>query len=911
MTPTNGTLTINKKDATVTADDKSKSYGDANPSFTATVTGTVNGDTLNYSLSTTATQFSNVGTYPITVALGSNPNYNVTATNGTLTINKKDATVTADDKSKQYGDANPTFTATVVGQVTGGDPINYTLSTTATTLSSVGTYPITVSLGSNPNYNVTATNGTLTVNKKDATVTADDKSKQYGDANPTFTATVVGQVTGGDPINYTLSTTATTLSNVGTYAITVSLGSNPNYNVTATNGTLTINKKDATVTADPKSKTYGDANPTFTATVVGEVSGGDAINYSLSTTATQFSGVGTYAITVTLASNPNYNVTATNGTLTIDKKDATVTADPKSKTYGDANPTVTAVVVGEVTGGDPVNYSLSTTATQFSNVGTYTITVTLGVNPNYNVTATNGTLTIDKKDATVTADPKSKTYGDDNPTLTATVVGEVTGGDPINYSLSTTAVKFSNAGDYAITVTLGLNPNYNVTKTDGNLHINPKAATVTADNKSKTYGDDNPALTATVAGTVNGDMLNYSLSTTAVKFSGVGDYAITVTLGSNPNYTVTPTNGTLHINPKAASVTADDKAKTYGDANPALTATVTGTVNGDMLNYTLSTTAVQFSNVGTYAITVTLGSNPNYTVTPTNGTLTINQRPATVTADNKSKTYGDANPALTATVTGTVNGDTLNYTLATTAVQCSSVGTYTITVTLGSNPNYTVTPTNETLTISKKHLTVKADDKSKVYNGAPFTAFTVTITGFTCGDTVAVVSGSATYTGDAVGAILPGTYTITPQLGTLSATNYDFTTFNNGTLTIGYGTCTGPNPSGVILQPINADGSSIFPKSGRTVPVKFTVCDANGNPISDPNVVFAGTGGQLTMLSAVRGQLPNPDENAYNDIPDAAFRYTGGMWMFNMGTSNLQQGYTYTFRINLKYGSITFVIAIK
>src|SRR5207245_1095623 len=208
--------------------------------------------------------------------------------------------------------------------------------------------------------------------------------------------------------------------------------------------------------------------------------------YTLSTTATTLSNVGTYAITVSLGSNPNYNVTATNGTLTINKKDATVTADPKSKTYGDDNPTLTATVVGEVRGGDPINYSLSTTATQLSNVGTYAITVTLGSNPNYNVTATNGTLTIDKKDATVTADPKSKTYGDDNPTLTATVVGEVTGGDPINYSLSTTAVKLSNAGDYAITVTLGLNPNYNVTKTDGNLHINPKAASVTADDKAKT-----------------------------------------------------------------------------------------------------------------------------------------------------------------------------------------------------------------------------------------------------------------------------------------------------------------------------------------------------------------------------------------------------------------------------------------
>src|SRR3989449_7820558 len=119
----------------------------------------------------------------------------------------------------------------------------------------------------------------------------------------------------------------------------------------------------------------------------------------------------------------------------------------------------------------------------------------------------------------------------------------------------------------------GLHGNYNMTNTTAKFNIDKRDATVTADNKGKTYGDDNPALTATVAGTVNGDMLNYSLSTTAVKFSGVGDHAITVTLGSNPNYTVTPTNGTLHINPKAASVTADDKAKTYGDANPALTAT--------------------------------------------------------------------------------------------------------------------------------------------------------------------------------------------------------------------------------------------------------------------------------------------------------------------------------------------------
>ncbi len=84
---------------------------------------------------------------------------------------------------------------------------------------------------------------------------------------------------------------------------------------------------------------------------------------------------------------------------------------------------------------------------------------------------------------------------------------------------------------------MGSNPNYNVSKTDSTLSITQKWASVTADNKSKTYGDDNPALTATVVGEVGGGAaINYCLSTPALKFSNVGSYPITVTLGSNPNY---------------------------------------------------------------------------------------------------------------------------------------------------------------------------------------------------------------------------------------------------------------------------------------------------------------------------------------------------------------------------------------
>jgi hypothetical protein len=953
ITNNGASFAIEKRDASVTADNKGKTYGDDNPTLTATVTGTVNGDTLNYSLATTAVKFSSVGDYAITVTLGLNPNYNVTKTDGNLHISAKDASVTADNKGKTYGDDNPELTATVTGTVN-GDTLNYSLATTAVKFSGVGDYAITVTLGLNPNYNVTKTDGNLHINAKDASVTADNKGKTYGDDNPTLTATVTGTVN-GDTLNYSLATTAVKFSSVGDYTITVTLGSNPNYNVTKTDGNLHISPKDASVAADNKSKTYGDNNPALTATVTGTVNG-DTLNYSLATTAVKFSSVGDYAITVTLGLNPNYNVTKTDGNLHINAKDASVTADNKSKTYGDLNPALTATVTGTVNG-DTLNYSLSTTATMFSNVGDYGITVTLGLNPNYTVTFTNGTLHISQKDASVTADNKNKTYGQANPTLTATVTGTVNG-DLLNYTLSTTATQFSNVGTYAITVTLGSNPNYNVTPMNGTLTVDPKALDITANDRTKTYGD---AVTfagtefTTVAGQlVNGDTVT-SVTLTSAGAAGTATvtapgptYNITPSAAMGTglgNYTITYHVGHLTSSRKGLDITANNRSKTYGDtvtfAGTEFTTVAGQLVNGDTVTIVTLTsagaamTATVTAPGPTYNITPSAAVGTglgNYTISYHNASvgLTVNPKGLDITANNRIKTYGDTVTFIgTEFTTGTgqlVNGNTV------TSVTLTSTGAV-ATATVAGSPyaivasaavgtglgNYTISYHNATvgLTVNRAHLTVTAIDKSKAYDGNPFTAFTATITGFKNGETVAVVSGSSTYTGSAVGATLPGTYTITPQLSTLNAANYDFpgpspgTYFVNGTLTIGYGTCSGPNPGGVILQPINADGSSVFPRAGRTVPVKFTVCDANGNPISDPNVVFAGTGGELTMLSAVRGQIPNPDENQYNDIPDVAFRYTGGMWMFNMATSNLQSGYSYMFRINLKYGSITFVIAIK
>ena len=104
-------------------------------------------------------------------------------------------------------------------------------------------------------------------------------------------------------------------------------------------------------------------------------------------------------------------------------------------------------------------------------------------------------------------------------------------------------------------------------------------------------------------------------------------------------------------------MTADAKSRAYGDANPALTYQVggSGLANGDSLSGALATSATALSNVGAYGITQgTLAASGNYALNYTGNDLTIGQRALTVTADAQSRAYGDANPALTYQVGGSV-----------------------------------------------------------------------------------------------------------------------------------------------------------------------------------------------------------------------------------------------------------------
>ena len=457
-----------------------------------------------------------------------------------------------------------------------------------------------------------------------------------------------------------------------------------NYNTATESLSITVSKADPSYTVPTGlTATYGQTLADVTLPT--GWSWNDA-----ATTSVGNAGSNTFKATFTPTDTANYNtVENVDVNVTVGKKAATITPNAATKTYGAEDPALTATVEGTV-GTDTLNYTLSREAG--NNVGAYTISVTLGENPNYEITTGTAIFTISKKGATITPNAAGKTYGEDDPELTAVVEGLI-GNDTLNYTL--TRVQGNDAGTYEISVVLGENPNYEITVGTATFTISPKAAAVTADDLSKVYGEDDPALTATVEGAVEGDTINYTLS--RAEGNNVGEYAITVTLGENPNYDVTATNGTFTITKKAATVTADDKSKVYRSVDPELTATVEGVVGEDTLNYTLS--REEGMNVGEYAIIVTLGENPNYDVTAINGVFTITQKLATIKIDDKTKAYGEDDPEFTAQITGTVANDTLDYTLV--REEGQNVGQYVITAVLGENPNFKITVTDGKLTITK------------------------------------------------------------------------------------------------------------------------------------------------------------------------------------------------------------------
>jgi hypothetical protein len=430
-------------------------------------------------------------------------------------------------------------------------------------------------------------------------------------------------------------------------------------------------------------------------------------------------GAGTYVgyVSASFAGDTNYGASSGSGDLTVAKALLKITASDRTKTYGDTVTFAgTEFTPSGLVNSDSVNsVSLSSTgAGATATVGDYAIVASAAQGTglgNYTISYVDGKLSVSPRALTITADAKTKTYGDPDPALTYQVTsGNLVNGDSFTGAL--TRVAGENVGTYAVQQgTLTLSSNYALTYAGANLQITARPITVTADAKTKVYGAPDPALTyqITSGNLVNGD--SFSGALTRVAGENVGTYAIQQgTLALSSNYALTYAGAKLTIGQRSVTVTADAKTKTYGATDPALTYQITSgnLVNGDSFSGALTRLAGE--NVGTYAITQgTLALSSNYALTYVGANLTINKANPQVTVAGGTFNYdGQAHPA-TGTVTGVFNENLGTPTFAyyagtnTSGTPLASApveaGTYTVVASFAGNNNYNSASKTVTITI--------------------------------------------------------------------------------------------------------------------------------------------------------------------------------------------------------------------
>ena len=517
-----GTLTVTASGKltvagnTATFDYDGKSHGEA------AVANITDGTTISYSTdgganwSTDFPTIKNVGTVTVTVK-AENPNYKTAEDIYNLTVNPAEVTVTADDKTKVYDETDPALTATVAGLVDDAE-IHYDLHRVPG--EDVGSYPITLIGAENQgNYHVTFVPGTLTIKKNGGlTVTGTEYTGVYDGVSHGTAATA--SVKEGTTVSYstdggkTWTDTYPTITNVGTVTVMVK-AENDNYETATASYTLTVNPAEVTVTADNKTKVYGETDPALTAAVAGVVDGTE-IHYDLSRESGE--NVGSYPIIPTGEKvQGNYEVTYKTGTLTITpvtgKIVVAVTGHTGTAVYDGTAHTVTGYDVAasnplytaadfafdgtaSVTGTDAGGYPMGLAESQFRNVSANFTEVSFVVN--------DGGLTVDKRPVTLTSVTDSKVY--DRTPLTRSdvtvggmgfVSGEVTDiratGSVLNVSEGTVPnpIEFTPAASFKA-------GNYIIEYHVGTLSVTPAArATVVVTGKTATFVYDGQPHTVT------------------------------------------------------------------------------------------------------------------------------------------------------------------------------------------------------------------------------------------------------------------------------------------------------------------------------------------------------------------------------------------------------------------------------
>ena len=592
------TYKITPKSVTVTADDKTKVFGETDPELTATVAGTLGNDTVDYKLSREDGEA--VGKYTITASGNAEQgNYSVTYVAGTLTITSQSIDPGTDPEkpnpdytgakvnspSDKVYDGNehkwiPTVTDKADKKLKAGK--DYTVEYSTKNFKDVGTIDVTITgIG---NYTGTVTR-TYKITPKSVTVTAEDKTKVFGETDPKLTAKVAGTL-GNDTVEYTLS--RETGEAAGKYEITVKGDKlQGNYTVTYVAGTLTITSQSIDPGTDPekpnpdytgakvnspKDSVYDGKDHKWSPTVTDkskklELGKDYTVEYSTS----DFTNVGTIKVTITGIGNYSGTVKRS---YKVTPKEYTVTTDSATKTYSGTALTAGGKIEGIVSG-ETVEFTTTGSQTEVgTSKNTYELVWKSAKATNYTLAKESiGKLTVkaksivpddkdtpesDKTGITVNEPSDSKYDGKEHKevlTVTDTKTGkELVAGTDYSVTYSSDLV---NAGTVKVTVAGLGNYSGSFTKT---YKITKRSVTLTSATVSKVYDGSaltNTSITVSGDGFVEGEGASYEVtgSQTVVGNSANSfEYKLNEnTLASN--YNITKVVGTLTITAAPAPVT--------------------------------------------------------------------------------------------------------------------------------------------------------------------------------------------------------------------------------------------------------------------------------------------------------------------------------------------------------------------
>ena len=601
----------------------------------------------------------------------------------------------------------------------------------------------------------------------------------------------------------------------GTFTVTVT-ATKDGYTAASKEVIFTVEKKDVTITAKNQTIDYpggvsdidrGTDQVTASGLVNGDVLSEIELNVSkASMTITASNAViknGNRDV------NKNYNISYAPGTLSfsnVPQEDFAITGQPKTVTYGDTftlNTTggsTTGAVTWTAEGAAKVDQEGNVTIT---GAGDFTIKATKAGDDTYAEATATYQAAAQKKALTIAANDATIAFNAAAPAYTASVTGAMPADETAiagAYTLSCNYAPGDAVGDYTITVTANLTPDltakYDLTTTNGTLHVTKTAAEVTAAPTAKTnlvYTGTAQALVT--PGTATGGIMVYSLNgqdydDAVPTGTNAGDYTVWYKVEGDGNHSDTaPVEIDVSIDKANLTVKADDKRIYEGSPAPTYTASYSGFVNNetkDVLSGKLAFTCdyTTSSQPGTYDIKPSGLTSDNYAITFQNGTLTVVAVGEILPPAAKDLTYTGKAQKLIDPAQAADDVD-LFYSLDLqhfyrTIPEATNAGTYTV-YWEAEKDGTTVDNGSLTVTIKKAPLTVTADDIWVYAGNTP--KFTVTITGYVNGEDWHELGGKLTFTcGYSQKYSKPGSrYTITPK--GLTADNYDIT-FKTGTLTV-------------------------------------------------------------------------------------------------------------------------------